>query len=151
MISTASLPGSLVHTARPGPAPDHARGLLRMVPGSKHQITIKPEGGEPITMHVTAKDRRAFPKATGVLVCLHERCRGKTFRDDAAILAAHDHLAARQHENEAHVYGMWSDDPINAPAADCAKCIGEKGKAPRACADHSGGVIGLLAPAHPGA
>lgn len=141
------------------PEPKRACGVLRMTINSMHDIPITDADGKPIVnpndprrrqmvVKMTAKDRRMFASATGHLFCLHKDCRGKKWKDERECLAAHPDTRDMIANEEVHVVGFYSNDPCNPPDPSCPKC-NEKGKPPRACAEHAGGVVGLLTPGEP--
>jgi hypothetical protein len=143
-------------------------GLIPMVPDSAHMIVIG-TGREAKRVQVTCRDRRGFPDATGLHLCLGPGCSGKWWTSEAEMKSAHPtalELVARQ---EVHVHGFWSNDDCALPADNCPACekatkdatsaatrearVKSKDAAEvvvlRACDEHSGGAVGLLTPADP--
>lgn len=57
----------------------------------------------------------ADPSHPPVWICTHERCKGQRWADPQSMIADHDpkELARKA---EAHVYGLWSDVPIDPEA-----------------------------------
>lgn len=123
-------------------------GLIPMAVGATFEVNIT---GNP--EQLTAKDRRLYSDAKGVYFCTgcakpHD-APYRMFETEKALRDGHPAPAVMDQRNEVHVFGFWSNDAINPPEPTCEKCIGEKGKPPKACADHGGGALGLLTPEDP--
>lgn len=151
MITVQGLPGS--PSFRPNTATHTVKeykpraGLLRAEVGAKFLIDIITPDKRTARMYVTVQDRTLYPHATGRLVCLHKRCAGKSWESEAKMHADHPSATQMDRDGEAHVFAAWSDSPVlpdAAPDPGCSVCIGEKGKAPKACITHAGGVVGLI-------
>lgn len=169
MPMTAPEPGSLAHPATPikVEGPTRRLGCLRMAAGSKHMLPLSDEKGQPVAdrwgrrvrVLTTAKDRRLYPLAKGFFFCQHERCEGKAWGSEEELLRAHPSQLDMQRGSEVHVIGFFSADPLNPPEKGCKKCeqatkdatVAAKSEAPilRPCAEHSGGIVGLLTPGEP--
>lgn len=136
-------------------------GLMPMRPGSQH---VMPIGDAP--QNVTARDRRAFPYATGKFFCTHRECMGRFHDSIDALQKAHEPQAVLEQREAVHLFGFWSNDPCNTkPEKDCEACKKASADATRTirakdkdaaevgacCPEHSGGVIGLLTPTDPNA
>jgi hypothetical protein len=126
-----SMPGAVrPYAAAPVNALQKRAGLIRMLSGSDHLIPIQPKDGAPTQIVCKARARLEHPKAKTVHICLNSGCSGKSWPSFALMAAGHPdaHLMAKS--GAIHVYGLWSEDPVDA-------------KNPGA------GVLGLIAPASP--
>jgi hypothetical protein len=146
MISAPSLPAALRPNLAQSRVQEHrARtGLLRAVVDARFPVTLKVNGIEHKTI-LSVRDRALFPRSLKAkIVCLHATCAGKEWDTEAAMRDAHPSDSEMQKRGEAHVFAAWSNDAVNPPDPNCAACIGEMGKPPKACAEHAGGVVGLV-------
>lgn len=131
---TMSNPGAGAFMSMPGqaranihaPAPTKRVGLLRMPAGSDHMITVVTSEG-PRGVYCRALPRDAVPKAKTVFICLNPACTGRSWPTYAAMTAAHPEPSVMAKRVEAHVYGLWSEDPVDPKNKDA-------------------GVVGLIAP-----
>ena len=126
-----SMPGAVAprHTA-PVNAISKRVGLIRMLSGSDHVITIEQKDAAPVGIVCKARARLDVPKAKAVHICLNPGCAGKSWATFALMAAAHPTPDVMAKQGAIHVYGLWSEDPVDA-------------KNPGA------GVLGLIAPATP--
>ena len=130
-----SMPGQVRPTIT-GSAVMKKCGLLRAAIGSDHLIVVQPKDkdGKPMgpsrEVYTRVRDRLYHPDAKAVLVCLHERCRGKSWKNEQAMRAEHPDQLRMEKQGEAHVYAAWSEDPVDP-------------------GDKTQGVIGLLSAADP--
>lgn len=106
---TMSMPGQ-VRPHQVLPAASRRLGLLRMVIGSGHMITLRPKDGPPRTQQVIVRDRRLYPKAKGLFVCLSSACRGRQWETEAAMVSDHPDAHTMERQGEIHVYGLWSEE-----------------------------------------
>lgn len=140
-------------------APKKRCGIVPMRPASMHKLAI---GGKEQT--ISARDRRAFPHASGKFFCTAPGCFGKFHDTFDALARAHEPQTTLEAREEVHLFGFWSNDPCNTrPDPNCEACkaaSAEATKTARAkdkaapevaacCAEHSGGVVGLLTPTDP--
>ena len=126
-----SMPGVVAprHTA-PVNALQKRAGLIRMLSGSDHVITIAQKDAAPVGIVCRARARLEHPKAKTVHICLNPGCAGKSWASFALMAAGHPEAHLMQKSGAIHVYGLWSEDPVDP-------------KNPGA------GVLGLIAPATP--
>ena len=126
-----SMPGAVAprHTA-PVNAISKRTGLIRMLSGSDHIITIEQKDAAPMGISCKARVRLDHAKAKAKHICLHAGCMGKAWDTFALMAAAHPTPDVMAKHGAIHVYGLWSEDPVDA-------------KNPGA------GVLGLIAPATP--
>lgn len=163
---TMQQPGTAQQRTAPRPyhvtaAPTKRCGLIPMRPEAAFDVQIGPK-----LQKVTARDRRAFPDATGKYLCTHPQCARKFFDSEEQLRRGHDPQTTLEARGETHVYGFWSNDPCNVhpePGCQaCAKACADATKAARAkdkeaaevavpCTEHAGGAIGLLTPTNPDA
>jgi len=80
-------------------------GLLKVPVGSAHMV----KGKDGVGRYFDTADRSRFPKAKTVCRCL--TC-NKDFPTEDALIEAHPSEAVLVRQNEKHVYGFWSDDPM---------------------------------------
>ena len=129
---TMTMPG--LHrplVAAPASAVTKRAGLIRMAADSGHQLLISVGKDQPlIPAYCFARDKRDAAGAKTVHVCMNPGCRGKSWPDFAAMASAHPERGVMTAQAAAHVYGLWSQDPVDPK-------------------DASKGVIGLIAPPEP--
>lgn len=134
-------------------------GLMAMRPGSSHVMSI---GDKPQV--ITARDRRAFPFASGKFFCTHALCANKFHDTIEQLQRAHEPQAVLEKRGEVHLFGFYSNDPCNTKpekgCADCTKASADATRVARAkdkdavevgvcCPEHAGGAVGLLTPTDP--
>lgn len=102
-------------------------GTFKIKIGSNH--IIKTQDG--IQRQFKVRDKSRHPKANVVCVCLY--CK-KTFADEETLLSEHPENRILEKQEEAHVYGWWSDDPIEPSTDEKQNKLAVK----------SGKVLGLL-------
>ncbi len=142
--SFTRMPGAVRPTAA-APAVLRKVGLVRMLPGSDHMIMIRPPGAEPIRIPCRARDRMSVPRAPAVYFCMHQNCQGKEWPTFVAMAKDHPEPHKMALQQDVHLYGMWSNEPVGAKDPECKACKGSK----EPCEQHHGGVIGLIAPPEP--
>lgn len=147
------------------PAQKKRSGLIPMAPHSQHVLTVR-IGDEEKAIACVARPREDVPRAKTRILCLHERCAGKSWETTDAMHDAHPQRSQMERAQEAHVYGLWSDDPHDPKAkriADEALAAAERllvnakekdkpgaefaVEQARAEVAKVAGVIGLIAPA----
>lgn len=153
-------------------------GLIRIVPGSKHQVVVKPSSGAPtMSIYTTARDAESILSQDAlndaahppVVVCLHPVCAGKAWSTERAMQLDHGSAADMAKMQQAHPWGLWSQRPADPAAlAEAQKGLAEakkkldaaKGEAARAEAAaevqtaetavrNASAVVGLIAPPVP--
>jgi len=123
------IPGAVRPTIQ-GPAVTKRTGMLRMLAGSDHMLTLRPKDGPAVRAQVKARDRREVLNAKVVFVCLHHACEGKSWPDERAMRMDHPAPHEMDRVQQAHVYGLWSNDLVDPK-------------------DKASGVVGLIAPPEP--
>lgn len=127
---TMSMPGAHRPTVA-APAVMKRSGLVRMVADSSHLLMIRPsKDAEPVGVYCQARDKRDAGKAKTVHICMHPSCSGKNWATFTLMAQAHPERVTMTARAEVHVYGLWSEDPVDPK-------------------DPTKGVIGLIAPAEP--
>jgi hypothetical protein len=151
-------PGTIPRAYTVNGPPKKRCGLLAIRPDTQHDVTI---GGR--RQKVTAKDRRAFPSASGKFFCMHPLCRDRFFDTEDALRKAHDPQPQLEAREEVHPFGFWSNDAVGRFDPSCPACAKASADATRivrakdkdaadvltTCAEHAGGAIGLLTPTDP--
>jgi hypothetical protein len=148
----APSPAMAARTFVTAPGPQKRLGLIPMAPDSAHILTIG-----RTRVQVTCKDRRHYHAAVGKLFCMHPGCNGRWFDTEKELRDAHLPQVQLEAAGEVHLYGFWSNDDCNPPELGCKKCetatkaaqTAASPAAQKACAEHAGGVVGLLTPADP--
>lgn len=147
-------PETTAGTYTVAPATKKRTGVIPMAADAMFDIRV---AGQKKAQKVTCKDRELFPDAHGFLFCQHVDCRDQTFADLKALKTAHTKTANEMKAGEeVHLYGFWSTDRTGVADEKCAGCKkataearkveGAAADVVKACAEHAGGVIGLLTP-----
>jgi hypothetical protein len=128
---TMSMPGAQRPTAIT-PAITRKTGLVRMQAGASFQLMIRPHGPDQpaVPVYATARAKADAGKVKAVHVCLHPACSGKSWPGFSAMATQHPERNVMAKTGEVHVYGLWSEDPVDPK-------------------DKSRGVVGLIAPPEP--
>ena len=138
------MPGRL-QPARPPIQGRKRFGLIRMAPSSHHMIPIKIGNGplQHVECEAHTEQQIGQPVKKHVL-CLGQGCSGKRREDEQAMLREHPRAQDMEASRAIHVWGFWSDAPLGSKVEGCKGCKESKDVP---CADHFGGVVGLIAPA----
>ena len=126
-------------------------GLVRIRESTQHAVTIREPGKPGVVIHCHARRRDTVPDGAKVVyVCFNHACQGQAWPDERAFKLAHPAQSDMDRQQITHLWGLWSNDPIDPTMpkiADCKGCKDEKGAT--TCPAHRGPVIGLMAPAEP--
>jgi hypothetical protein len=121
---SAGMPGPVVTSSTATIKQAQKRtGLMRMTIGSQHMIQMP---GWPRAMGVVARDWHDCSGAKVEYLCLNERCAGKRWPTHEAMRVSHGESAEMAKRGEAHVYGMWSDDTLDAEGLAEARAAAKK-------------------------
>lgn len=120
MPAFAGLPAAVNQAVKPAGA-KRKTGLLPMVAGSRHQITIKIAGQATHVVQTTAQHPDAVRAAMHdvehpvLCVCLHHACAGRAWADERAMRSDHGTPSAME-KQAPHVWGLWSNRPADPEA-----------------------------------
>jgi hypothetical protein len=103
------------------PTPTRRTGLIRMALGSQHEFKI----GDT-SPHCEARDFRTCPDAKHFYFCLHAHCVGKQWATHEEMRKAHPDTQQMAKAQEAHVYGLWSEDVADPKRLERAKAALKK-------------------------
>lgn len=117
---TMSMPAPVGPNGRRGhvvlPAQKVRRGLIPMRVGASFIVTVQGPAG-PQQISCVARDPEDVPGVKTEVMCLHEKCEGKRWPTVTAMQQGHPlSKADMEHRQESHVYGLWSDQPMDPEA-----------------------------------
>lgn len=126
------------------PTAKRRTGLLPMRVGSTHIITIAHGTPQEASLYAVARGSADAEVCATHLVCLHPDCRGKKWPTLTLMHEGHPGSDAMTRADAAHVYGLWSDDPVDATKIEPLKVAKEKAEkraaAAKDAAEKDGGL-----------
>lgn len=91
-------------------------GLIGMRPGSDHMVTLARGTPDERGVVVRARPSEEGAVVDAAYVCLHPTCSGKSWPGLRELHEGHPAPSQMARDEAIHVYGLWSDVPVDPKA-----------------------------------